>query len=203
MNAAQRDSRGAALELLSRAHPGLAAAPVLRTAACDLALVERDGGFEPAHPLFATRISQHPEGGLLVQMADQRYRIAARGNIQGMLVHDKVFFADVMEDTDLLLAAGSFGVDTSAQVRSRSAPEELLFEFELSPVTALRARGERVELMQGETLVAALELPSGRDAQGRRLKLGWEVDGSRLLLRYAHRERDLLYPLALAGAGVP
>ena len=94
-------------------------------------------------------------------------------------------------------------MDTSVHVRSQAAPEQLGFEFELSPGSALRVRGERAELVTGEDLVAALELPRGRDARGRRLALRWRVEGNRLLLSYAHRRSELVYPLALARAGIP
>jgi hypothetical protein len=193
-----------ALEVLREKQPWLAERPVLRLPASDLGLTKRGARrFQPRNPLFATGIFEHPCGGVAVEMAGYRLRIAsARTGLECLAVDDKAFFPNALEDTDLVLATNPFGVEVSMQVRSAAAPEEATLELESPEDVRLRAVGRApagaVEVLRAHERLALIDAPGAWDADREPVEVGYAVEGRALLLHYPHRDRDLLYPLAIA-----
>jgi hypothetical protein len=165
----------------------------------DLRLRRTEAGFEPENPVAPLRITT--EGAAVLPGSGTEIRLDGIEAAGGPVERDgRVFFANALSDTDLVLAPAPAGVSFSFQVRSADAPEEALLSVELPVGRQLRVRsddrGDRVDIVdQGGDVTARVLPPSAWDADGEPVAVRYELDGQRIVVRFPHRERDLRYPL--------
>jgi RHS repeat-associated protein len=141
----------------------------------DLALVPDGAGFKPRNPVVATRIGP---GG--------RTALGGGG------------FADALRDTDMVVTPRTGGVSYAFSVRSVEAPERAVLEFDLPADVRLRASEnlpEQVELVKDDETVGVVSPPAAWDADEQPLPVGYEIDGTKLIVSFPHHGQDLAYPL--------
>jgi hypothetical protein len=181
------------LPLTSEVHNGSATA-------ADLALVESAAGYAPRNPLVATLIDRDSRRG--VKLGASALGFGLVGEAAGdapQVVKDKVFWANTATDTDFVVTPMPVGVETAWIVRSADSPESATLDFTLPA----GARLEQVTSAQGGiNIVSSDDKPLGRihapvawDADGTDIPVSAVIDGSRVHVRFAHRERDVAYPL--------
>lgn len=111
---------------------------------------------------------------------------------------DKLFWANVDTDSDLLVAPLPAGFETFSQLRSAQSPESLDFAVTGPPGSELRRSDERlggVEVVRDGTSLASISPPLAHDAQGAEVPTRYEIAGDRLSLRVDHRDGDFAYPI--------
>lgn len=136
-----------------------------------------------------------------IQVGDEGVEIAQAGAVESSANRfgDKnLFYPSVLPDTDLMVAANSFGAELYDLLRSKDSPEDLRFEIGLPEGAELRSdeHGGAEVLREGETLTL-IPKPYALDAQGTEIPVQMEVEGSSLLVHVAHREGDYAYPALL------
>lgn len=165
----------------------------------DLRLRRTEAGFEPHNPVAPLRITR--EGAAVLSGTNTAIRLDGIQAAGEPVERDgRVFFANALADTDLVLAPAPVGVSFSFQVRSADAPDEAVLAVDLPAGKQMRLRtddrGDRVEVVDQHGDVTARVLPpSAWDADGEPVPVRYELAGDRIVVRFPHRERDLRYPL--------
>ncbi len=167
----------------------------------DLSLEEKAGGFEPANPL--TSLSIPGEAGGAIEIGDRGLAVTAVGAIEAREAvrygEKNVFYPDVHgaeADTDQIVSPTSTGVEIFDLLRSADSPEVLRFRIDVPAGAELRSDGNGgAEVVAGEDRIASIPFPHATDAQGTLVPVDLRVEGDEIVLRVAHREADVAYPL--------
>jgi hypothetical protein len=174
----------------------------------DLDLVRRDDKFVAENPVKPFEIESSGEFRL---GAAGIAAVVSRGATETELTapqvtNGRLFFADYLPDTDLVLSPTPLGVEVALQVRSADAPEAALIELDLPAGARLRKTApagvglgldapDAIEVVRGGEVVAAVLPPAAWDADGKELEVRYALAGSRIRVSFAHRDQDLHYPL--------
>lgn len=165
----------------------------------DLTLEATPQGFETDNaiadltlPVFADEAIQVGEEGFAITQA------GAAGSPARRFGDKNLFYPSVLPDTDLLVAANSFGAELFDLLRSEDSPEELRFASDVPPGAELRSdgRGGAEVVREGETLTH-IPPPSALDAQQTAVPVELQVEGSSIALQISHRGGDFAYPILL------
>ena len=166
----------------------------------DMALVERGGALEPDTPLVPLTISRSPRNGAVVGSSGLRIAPAGGTGDSATVVEDKVFYANVDTDTDLIVEPTLTGVETFTQLRSAASPEDPALDLRLPPRTTLRRAGANaqpgsLEVVRGDKRIVLIDPPAAMDADGQPVPVSYELRGERLVLDVPHRARSYRYPI--------
>ena len=111
------------------------------------------------------------------------------------------FYGDVEQDTDFVAKPVLGGVETFAILRSPASPEQFRLRLGGVPDLAVRAvadsAGGGYMLSSGDTDLAAISPPQAWDAQDRPIAVETSIEGDALVMRLAHHDRDVAYPIVL------
>ncbi|MFN8173916.1 MAG: RHS repeat-associated core domain-containing protein [Solirubrobacteraceae bacterium] len=163
--------------------------------AVDLRLAERDGVAVSANPLVAARFGLSANDGVRFPGSGLAMHLEGADGAGGEVADDRVFYANALADTDAWLTPVPGGAEWFLQLRSAASPERFAFRLDLPEGVALRQDKETVELVRDGKPVGGLSPVVAHDADGRPVAGSYTVDGDRVVLELAHRERDLAYPL--------
>jgi RHS repeat-associated protein len=159
-----------------------------------LELAQIGAAFTPANPLHRLSISERLGGGVAVGSESVRF-IPLGADVRGQLVGvNSVFYPSVGTDEDVSVAPTVGGVELSTVLRSRLSPEQIGYQVVLPAGAVMRSSGAGAVISSGSSVVRVLA-PTARDAQGQSVPVQMTVNGDRLVLHVAHRERDVAYPL--------
>ncbi len=161
----------------------------------DLRLEGVGGGFAPVRPLTGVSIARGSSGGVAVGGDGLRISLEGTNVAGGLMGGQDVFFGGVGRDMDAVVAPTLNGAELLAVLRSRKSPEELRYRLALPAGAVLRAQGGGAVISRGGVVLARVPEPAARDAQGSLVAVGMAVVGDELVLKIAHRERDVAYPL--------
>ncbi len=164
----------------------------------DLSLEGTAEGFEPENPVIDLLIPASPADGVSIGVGGETSitQVGANPESSAHLFGDKdVIYPEVQTDTDLLASPLSTGVELFDQLRSIKSPETLRFDLDLPEGSELRANAGAAEVYEGERLRAIISPPHAIDAQGTRVPVTMDVQGSSLVLDIPHREGDYAYPI--------
>jgi YD repeat-containing protein len=174
-------------------------------AAHDLTVQETPEGFEPKNPLAATRIGAEATDGVVFE--DQKWSLELEGAraVEGEEVADRVFYANALPDSDLVVMPVPGGVETFVQVRSAESPERFEFRVDKPEGAVLRRMQARepipgdppesIEIVRGKERLGIVYPPLTMDADGVAVPSELTIEGDRIVLSVPHRGRDVLYPL--------
>lgn len=159
----------------------------------DVSLRPTGDGWAPRNPLEPYAIG-----------ADGSVRFTAGGvsvdptsvDVPGEVVDETVFFADAATDTDALVKPLTDGVQVAWQLRSAASPEALELDVQLPAGVALGEAGVHgVRLLRDGKAVGSISPAIAYDADGKQVEAKLTVDGDRVVVEVAHRDRDLAYPI--------
>ena len=159
----------------------------------DLRLRRTEAGFVPQNPVAPLRITT--EGAAVLSGTDTSIRLDGIEAAGEPVERDgRVFFANALPDTDLVLAPAPVGVSFSFQIRSADAPEQAVLTVDLQAGKQMRLRsderGDRVEVVDQDGDVTARVLPpSAWDTDGEPIPVRYELDPGRIVVRFPHRDR--------------
>ncbi len=166
-----------------------------------LALLHEGGEFVPANPLSQVTLPEEASEGIAV--GESGLSVApetgtGEGSARRLDGEDLLFYPEVQEDTDLLAAPISSGLELFSQLRSPQSPEELRFAVQMPQGAQLQPDGEGGAQVsrEGEAL-ARIPAPVATDAQGAEVPVATSVEGSELVLQVSHRSLDLAYPILI------
>jgi sugar lactone lactonase YvrE len=164
----------------------------------NLTLERTAAGYEPINPEVDVSIPQSAEEG--VEVGSEGLQIAPAGveeESEGRPFGEmEVFYPEAEEDTDLLVAPISTGVELFDQLRSKNSPETLRFQVQLPTGASLRAHGGAAEIVGTDgSLLAEVPPPSAVDSQGTEVPVQMQVEGDSLVLSIAHRQTEYAYPI--------
>lgn len=186
--------------LLQSQVPLLASTEEGGKAPVDLGLVETSEGFEPRNSPARVVLGRRAGAGVRFARAGFGLRPEGARDREAQVVEDKLFFANVATDTDLIVAPTVGGVEVSAQLRSSESPERLSLAVDLPAGAELRrVAGDSgaAEVVRGGKQLGVIEPPMAADADGEQVPAEYEIDGNRLHLDVGHRGQDVLYPVLL------
>jgi RHS repeat-associated protein len=167
----------------------------------DLSLVRRAGGFAMRNPLVPVGLPETAGGWVAFERSGVRFRHdVGRSDVRASEVDGRLHYANVDVDTDLLALPQPNGVETFLVLRSASSPEDNAIELDLPDGAELRAHPQAagaVQVVRGDDVLVSMLPPLGWDADGEPFPVTYEPSGSRVLVRFAHRERDLRYPIVV------
>jgi hypothetical protein len=170
----------------------------------DLRLEDVGGGFAPRSALNRVEIPARSDG--VLRMSDRGFgvRLASVEGRDGQLSDDRVFFANVAEDTDALMTSHPGGAEVGWVLRSPASAQAQRLSFDLPAGGSLRLNsaklgmGEQgtVDVLNGNHKLATIQPPAAWDAQGRDVAVSYELEGSdRLVVRVEHRGEKVAYPV--------
>lgn len=167
----------------------------------DLTLEPTSGGFEPVTPVMPLELPLRLDDGMTIGDGDIRVAVepGRDGNATGSLVADgsQVFYPNVRQDTDKLVAPFGTGVEELTQLRSIDSPEDLTYDFASlrGSVQLDRDASGAITATAGGDAVAALPPITATDAAGAAVPVQSSVDGSRMTVHIAHRDSSFAYPI--------
>jgi hypothetical protein len=142
----------------------------------DLTLEHGSAGFKPHNAAVPTRLPDTLVEGVAFAGLGLSLAAADGGDGQARRVEDKVFYDNVQQDADVMLAPLPTGVEVYYQLRSPNAPTA--FTMKASGVGRLEfvttADGGAVIRRDGET-VATVMAPTAVDAQGQPVDVRYEA----------------------------
>ncbi|HEX8121007.1 MAG TPA: RHS repeat-associated core domain-containing protein [Solirubrobacteraceae bacterium] len=163
-----------------------------------LRLERRGDAFVPEAARVPLRIGGTVDEGVeLLQAGLRLVPVTGAAAALGEKAGESVFYANTQTDADTIVRPLPSGVETFTQLRSEDSPETLAFRLDLPDGASLREKSGHVaaEIVDGERVLAHVLRPWAQDADGRTVDVGFEVQGSRLVLRVEHRGADVAYPI--------
>lgn len=170
----------------------------------NLALEPRGEGFAPTAPEVELALPGELAEGVSVDGGELRITPATDAATDATAVEDKVFYANALTDTDVLVAPTAAGFETFHQLRSAESPEQLAFDVEVPGGATLRQqavegpdpaqRGIEV-LSPGGEKIATISAPRAVAADGAPVAVAYSIDGMRVTMQVDHRDKDLAYPI--------
>lgn len=170
----------------------------------DLRLERVGDGYAPANTPASLRLSSDVRGGAALSDIDVGLRpVVSRGSEGAVVGEEKLFYPNVKQDTDFLIAPMSTGVETFSYLRSEDSPEDHALAFDLPDGAALRPlrtpdMGDAgYEVVVGDKRLATVSPPSAWDAEGQMVPVTAAVRDDRIEMRVPHRGGDYKYPVTL------
>lgn len=166
----------------------------------DLSVQARDGGFGPVASVVDTRFGASVGDGASLDDVVSFAPVVGDEAVEGEPFVDKVYYANVGPDpdTDFMLAALPTGAEALWILRSPRAGEAHVLEFALGEGEVLEldeeVAGGAVVKRDGK-VVSRIAPPSAVDGDGTVIDASYRVEGARLVVEVAHRDKDLKYPL--------
>jgi VCBS repeat protein len=168
----------------------------------DLSLVDAGNStYTPKSAAAAVRIPDNAGGEL--RFPDQSFGVSLDGaNRQAATVSsNKAFFANVVQDGDLVLEPRPQGAEVSLILRSPAAPTSLPLRFSLAAGQRLKLVDSSsdlppgtVEVLDGDKRIAAVYPALAVDAQGQSVPVSYQLNGDRLVMQ-VDTSADVGYPL--------
>ena len=162
----------------------------------DLTVDSSGDAFEPRNALATSRLPKNLrsaatlEGGISVEVVGD--------DVAGRLVDGKVYYTDVAQDTDAVLAPLPTGIEYFAQLRSIDSPEDYELELGLPGEAKLkRDKTGGISIVDGNATLGRISEPSTADADGVAVPTSYKLVGNRLAIHVDHRGRDVKRPLLL------
>jgi YD repeat-containing protein len=159
--------------------------------------LEREGGeFAPVNPLVDVSLPEEASEGIEIGSGGLVVKPEGDGTARPLGEKDLLYY-ETAEDTDLLAAPLSGGVELSSVLRSPESPEDLRFEVELPSGALLQAdsAGGATIVDKDGTTQGIVTPPSAVDAQGASVPVQLHVEGGEIALRVPHREQEFAYPI--------
>jgi hypothetical protein len=167
----------------------------------DLSLVPRAGGFALRNPAVPVGLPDAAGGWLSFERSGVRLRHAvARPEVRATEVEGRLHYANVDVDTDLLAMPQPNGAETFLILRSAESPERGEIDVDLPAGAELRAHPAApggVQVVRDDEVLVSMLPPLGWDADGEPFTVTFEPAGSKVIVRFEHRDRDLRYPLVV------
>jgi hypothetical protein len=162
----------------------------------DMELEQAATGYEPENPLVATEVPQELSDGVEVGPDGLSVEPAAlEPGVDGVLVEEKVFYANSDTDSDLIAAPLPTGVELFFQLRSAESAEEQALTLDLPAGAKLVAVELGAEVKSGEETLATISPPAAFDAAGQQVPARYRIDGSELEVVVSHHSGNYLYPI--------
>lgn len=172
-----------------------------KPAPLDLQLEARGGSFAPAAPATRYDLPDAAGGSIAFPGAGVSLRSRAPSQSRARLLGDKLFYPNVGEDADMIVAAKPRGVELIFQLRSPAAPEQYRFGVDLPDGGYLRHAGdgsERIEAVAADgSPLAEISAATAWDAQDQDVPVETTIDGNDLVITVHHQQRDVAYPIAV------
>jgi hypothetical protein len=169
----------------------------------DLELESGPAGFEPANPLISLRLPRRADDAVVLGDIGLRLRLDGARDAAPADVGDKVFFSDVLPDTDVAMAPLPGGVQLFAQLRSAAAPRSIALAASLPGGTRLRGgRSGGLEIRRGERTLARIAPPVAWDADRKPVGVRYARRGDRFDVLVDHRRAGVKYPVVVDPAVV-
>lgn len=161
----------------------------------DLTLEQDAGGFQPKNPVIETVIPGQAGEPISFPGTDLGVHLPVETDAAGMVVGDKVFYANTDVDTDWMVSATPRGVAVAAHLRSAESPHRFALTLDL-PEGALLSADARggVEVTRNDKLLATVTPPVVVDATGEQIPARYETAGNAIVIS-VDRVPDAEYPL--------
>ena len=156
--------------------------------------------FAPVRPLERLTISKHLGAGIKLGGLITVRPAAELPGAPPVVIGDRVFFANVLRDTDFSVEPTPTGVETFWQLRSIDSPQSFALDFTLARGMSMHSSRRlpgAIEIDRGARPYFVIPPPSIRDASGFPVHSSFTLRGTRLLLTVLHRGQDVEYPLEI------
>ena len=163
----------------------------------DLALEQRGAGYVPRNPVVTTRITAAGRA----DVGNVGISVAGMAGTDAAVDDGRLFFANGLQDTDVVVSPSARGVQFAFQVRSADAPESAALDLDLpegaslrkAPVGGFPVAG--VEVVVGGEVVGQIRPPVAWDRDREPIAVSYSLEGDRVTVNFPHRNKDLRYPL--------
>jgi YD repeat-containing protein len=162
----------------------------------DLDLEQSPSGFDPENPIIDVQIPG--SSGQPILLGEQGLAIRPLGTAHPgqELGGQNVFYSDVRQDTDLLVAPIASGVEIFDQLRSSDSPEELTYRLSLPDGARLQVNETGgADILRNDEMIAFVAPPSAADARGAAVPVSLEVRGEDIVVTVPHQGMDFTYPI--------
>ncbi|HTE62204.1 MAG TPA: hypothetical protein VK631_17760, partial [Solirubrobacteraceae bacterium] len=164
----------------------------------DLTLVDAGVTRRPANPLVDVRLPENSTRPATLSSLAVGARLHGARRTGAMEAGGRLFYANALRDTDLVLAPRPAGFEVSAVLRSEHSPDEVVVDLLLPAGTTVRAqRGGGFALKRGTRTVGLISPPVAWDADQRAVPVTAALRGGAMVLAVDHRTRDLRYPVVV------
>jgi len=159
----------------------------------------RPGELEPENALADVVVNRDLHQGIEFPGTGVALRIAGADLGRPATVRkDRIFWANVQTDTDLMVKMLPAGVETFHVLRSQQSPERLSFDVDVpeGDSVALDAGTQTIEIKDKDGQpVAHIGAPVAVDADGTPVSTRWVVQGTVLQIEVDHRQAAVRYPI--------
>ena len=168
-----------------------------KQAPMDMTLESVDEGFVARNATEPVVLPAEAGDRAAFRRRDLQFHFVGANAVPGTVESGKVFYANALEDTDLMLAALPTGVESFAILRSELSPEDhaLAFEVPGGGANLVDGGGGAVEVRRGDTTVARISPPAATDAEGVAVPVDYRLEGGTLVVHTEHQGGDWMYPI--------
>jgi hypothetical protein len=171
----------------------------------DLELEAEGDGFTPKAATVELDLPGDLTEGIGVAGGQLRIKPVTDGETEAAETADKVFYGNAQTDTDVLVKPTARGFETFTQLRSAESPEQVAFDVEVpggatlrqtdAPGAAQTAEAPIEVVSPGGKRIATISPPRAVAADGEEVDVSYALDGMRVTMSVAHRDRDVAYPI--------
>jgi RHS repeat-associated protein len=166
----------------------------------DLGLKEAGGVFEPRVPLVGLRIPKRLSDGVGlaatgVSLTPVDGQGSSLGGSEGSVDGATVLYANTQADADTVVKPTTGGFEADTVLRSVNSPQQMFFRVGLPAGATLTQTVGGVRILKEGATLAAIPVPSARDAAGTPVPVSMTVSGDTLILTAAARSAEYEYPI--------
>jgi A nuclease family of the HNH/ENDO VII superfamily with conserved AHH len=172
----------------------------------DLSLSAQDGALVPDNPSVDVQLPDSASDPLTLPNTGLSVSMGEGADVAGRVEDDRVFYGDVLTDTDYITVPRRQGAEVMWQLRSSQATESPSLDLDL-PVgqharltSALTGDGDgtnpSVQIVNDDnTVMDTIGAPTALDADGVSVPAHYRLDGDRVYVDVPHREQAVRYPV--------
>ncbi len=151
----------------------------------DLKLVATGDTIEPKIPVVPLSFAETLGGGMTIAENIRVHVVGADGDADAQVMGQQVFYANALEDADVLAMPLPAGLETFVQLRSVDSPHTITYRFDLPHGAELVRQQDGAVIVRGTNVLATISTPVSVAADDTLVPTTMRVDGDRLVLDVA------------------
>jgi hypothetical protein len=171
----------------------------------DLGLHGAGAFFEPGVAEVPIRIARDATGGVRFPTAEFTVSPVVAKHASDSADADRVFWANVLTDTDYAVRPQPTGAESYFHLRSKESPETLRLKVEMPPGARLEHATTdhtipddpptSIAIVRGKDTLGYVGAAQTTDAEDTVVPTTTEIHGDEIVIRVSHRQSKFLYPL--------
>jgi parallel beta-helix repeat protein len=166
------------------------------SAPLDMGLSDAGDTFQAKSTAAAVELPKRSDDTLRFPDRDLGIEVPGVEPTDARVTSNKLFFANALDDADMVVEPQPRGAEISFVLRSPDSPTDPALRFDMPAGAELRLAGDgtAADVVRDGSRLATVDPASAVDAQGKEIPVSYEVDGARLVMHVAV-DGDVAWPV--------